>query len=119
MSDKYDTEQKAETRHWTLLDLLLAIVFFEPVIAVTVGVEQAGGGALRYGDGVFLACASGTLLVVLNWNFAKMLGLRSAKYSETIQKAIGIAFLALELVWILLVIIVGDQLASLLIRQVA
>lgn len=103
----------------TVGHLLMAIGFFMPVEAVVIVVKHAGGGALRYALGVPLGLALGVLIVRLDWKIGKALWLRSRNYSEKVQNGVALGVFALQVVWIIAGAIVGDELASLLVRYVA
>ena len=113
--------QRAQTQHGqvTLAHLLVAVALIMAPAVVVGEVKAAGGGVLRYSLGLTLGLLVGALIVLLEWHSGRFLWHRSQALHDRGQNIVAIGLFALQLVWIVIAILCGSQLAHLVIRFVA
>ena len=111
--------EQRQPRQFTLLDLLLAIAFFMPVIAAEIVLIRSGAGLVRHLLTVPLGIAIGAAIVWIDWKLGSRLWLRTDRYSHRTQNAMGIALLLGDLLSIFAGAALGTRVGSMMIQNLA
>lgn len=103
---------------FTLMDLLVGIAFFMPIVAATSELKQLGSGQLRYVIAVPSAISLGALIILSDWKLGKALWRKCQPYSKQVQDRLAISLFALQLVWIALAAVLGTKLAGFVAKHI-
>lgn len=116
MSERPVEMQQTQGRALTILNLLLAMIFFVPAEIVFVALRHAHCGVLPYFLGVPVGLVLGAAMVWLTWQSAKFLWLEFSGRSKRTDNFLAIGALVLHIGSLILGFTSGALVGSILTR---